>query len=261
MTVLAVVGDCLLDRDVLGMVERICPDAPVPVVNEIDEVDRPGGAALAAFLLAGAGADVALVTALADDEPGRILRRLLTERGVSVVNLGLAGDTPEKIRVRAAGQSLLRLDRGGAAGAVGALNRQGVRVLASADAVLVADYGRGIAAASSVRRALAGLRARVPLVWDPHPRGPEPVDGVRLVTPNDAEAVARVPDHPGTNFAAVAARARALVLRWNAGGVAVTLGTRGALLSRPIGPPMAVPATLRCRASTRAPMTPSSRRS
>ncbi|MDX6658199.1 MAG: D-beta-D-heptose 7-phosphate kinase / D-beta-D-heptose 1-phosphate adenosyltransferase, partial [Solirubrobacteraceae bacterium] len=67
---LVVVGDALLDRDLLGTVDRICPDAPVPVVDVRAERLRPGGAALAAALLALDGADVELLTAIADDEPG-----------------------------------------------------------------------------------------------------------------------------------------------------------------------------------------------
>jgi rfaE bifunctional protein nucleotidyltransferase chain/domain len=186
---------------------------------------------------------VVLVTALAGDEAGTALRELLELAGVEVVDLELAGRTPEKIRVRANGHSLLRLDRATRPGRVGPLGPAGRRALAGAGAVLVADYGRGVAAEPGVRAALAGLPRRRPLVWDPHPRGPAPVPGARLATPNRAEAAGFVPEVDGDDLAAVTARARQLAERWVAAGIAVTLGPRGALLVEGAGAPMVMPAT------------------
>jgi D-beta-D-heptose 7-phosphate kinase/D-beta-D-heptose 1-phosphate adenosyltransferase len=240
---LVVVGDALLDRDLDGRAERLAPDAPVPVVDDPAERRRPGGAALAATLAATLdGRAVVLVTALATDEAGASLRGLLELAGVEVVDLGLEGPTPEKIRVRAQGRSLLRLDRATRPGRVGPLDRAGRRALAGAGAVLVADYGRDVAAEPGVRAALAALPSRRPLVWDPHPRGPAPVPGARLATPNRPEAAGFVPDVPGDGLAAVTARARALAERWGAAGVAVTLGPGGALLVEGAGAPLVVPA-------------------
>ncbi len=238
-----VVGDALLDRDLDGSVERLCPDAPVPVVDDPTELLRPGGAALAAVLAAADGADVTLVTALAGDEPGRALHRLLADAGVAVIDVGLGGPTPEKVRVRAGGRSLVRIDRGGSAAPVGVLDADAHAALADAAAVLVADYGRGMAASPGVRQALRRLVPRTPVVWDPHPRGPEPVPGVRLVTPNRHEAAQRVPlgEHTGSPIAAVATRARELTRRWQAGAVAVTMGPSGALVAGPDGSSLLVP--------------------
>jgi D-beta-D-heptose 7-phosphate kinase / D-beta-D-heptose 1-phosphate adenosyltransferase len=239
---LVVVGDALLDRDLDGRAERLAPDAPVPVVDDPAERRRPGGAALAATLAATLdGRAVVLITALAADEAGTTLRELLELAGVEVIDLGLAGPTPEKIRVRAGGHSLLRVDRATRPGRVGPLTRSGRRALA-ARAVLVADYGRGVAAEPGVRAALAGLPARLPLVWDPHPRGPAPVPGARLATPNGAEAAGFAPEAPGAGLSAVTARARLLAERWAAAGVAVTLGPGGALLVEGAGAPLVVPA-------------------
>jgi D-beta-D-heptose 7-phosphate kinase/D-beta-D-heptose 1-phosphate adenosyltransferase len=114
----------------------------------------------------------------------------------------------------------------------------------NAAAVLVADYGRGTTAAEDVRAALAA--APGPVVWDPHPRGADPVPSTRLVTPNGAEA-ARVAaatgvDVPGDGLAAVGAHAEALIRTWGVGAVAVTLGARGALLSYGEGAPLVIPA-------------------
>jgi rfaE bifunctional protein nucleotidyltransferase chain/domain len=84
------------------------------------------------------------------------------------------------------------------------------------------------------------------VVWDPHPRGADPVPNARLVTPNAAEA-ARVAAAAGVTvegegLAAVGARAEALIRHWGVGAVAVTLGARGALLSYGEGAPLVVPA-------------------
>jgi D-beta-D-heptose 7-phosphate kinase/D-beta-D-heptose 1-phosphate adenosyltransferase len=240
---LVVVGDALLDRDLDGRAERLAPDAPVPVVDDPAERARPGGAALAATLANLLDdREVVLITALAADRPAAVLRELLQSAGVEVLDLGLAGATPEKIRVRAGGQSLLRVDRGTGPATVGPLGEPGRRAIAGAAAVLVADYGRGLAAEPGVRAALGAMPARVPLVWDPHPRGPAPVAGARLATPSRSEAARFVPEVPGDGLAALTARAAALGRRWSAVGVAVTLAAGGALLVEGGGAPLVVPA-------------------
>jgi D-beta-D-heptose 7-phosphate kinase / D-beta-D-heptose 1-phosphate adenosyltransferase len=238
---IVVVGDALLDRDLVGTVERICPDAPAPVLETTDEVARPGGAALAAVLATGHGRPVVLVTALGSDAAGRELAELLSAHRVEVVDLGADGATVEKVRVRAGGQSLVRIDRGNPSGPIGRWTSAARSATASAAAVLVADYGRGMAAHFGVRAALADLPRRVPVVWDPHPRGPDPVPGVHLVTPNDPECRARVPDDDGRGLAAVAQRALELRERWSVTAVGVTLGASGALLVTGDGPPLVVP--------------------
>jgi rfaE bifunctional protein nucleotidyltransferase chain/domain len=182
-----VLGDTLLDVDWTGPVERVCPDAPAPVVDQRDERARPGGAGLAALFAAAHGADVTLVTALGADAEGDLVRSLLDTAGVRVVDLGLAGPTPVKLRVRSAGQSLVRVDR--ACSPVVApgpwCDAAGEAVLC-AHAVLVSDYGRGVAAARPLPALLPALHQ--PVVWDPHPRGARPPRGLDLLVPNRDEA-------------------------------------------------------------------------
>jgi D-beta-D-heptose 7-phosphate kinase/D-beta-D-heptose 1-phosphate adenosyltransferase len=243
---LVVVGDSLLDIDLEGTAERLSPDAPVPVLDDLVEHPRPGGAALAALMAAREGVDVVLVTALGDDEEGDRLETLLG--GVQLLLLPNDGRTPVKRRVRAAGQSLLRLDSGTRPGTIRGVPAALAGVLCSADAVLVADYGRGVTAVSELREAVGRLRSGVPVIWDPHPRGSQPVPGARLVTPNAAEACAFADrldvTVPGgaTGLAGLRRRADALVSHWQAQAVAVTLGDRGALLSYGTGAPVMSPA-------------------
>lgn len=245
MTVrLTVVGDALLDRDVEGHVTRMAPDAPVPVVDHEQTISRPGGAGLAALLAASGRCEVRLITALASDAAGTELSDALAAAGVDVVDLGLDGATPEKIRVRAAGRALVRVDRGGTPpGRVGAATAQARAAVTWADALLVADYGRGVAADAGLRTVLRRAVARdVPLVWDPHPRGLAPVPGATLATPNDGEARRFAPDAArGEGTAAVIARAQALRRAWRARWACVTRGADGAVLAGD-GPPRAVPA-------------------
>lgn len=239
---LVVVGDTLLDRDVEGAVNRLCPDSPVPVLDETSSADRPGGAGLAAMFAAAApDTEVVLVTALADDAGAARLSSLLAAAGVQVYALGLAGGTPEKVRLRSQGRVLLRHDRGGAVGEPSAPAEAVLRVIAGAATVLVSDYGRGVAGQPVLRAALAGTRA--PVVWDPHPRGPAAVPGVHLATPNESEVreLAKVP--PGETRLVTASRgALELRQRWQARAVAVTMGGEGALLCHAGPTPLIVPA-------------------
>jgi D-beta-D-heptose 7-phosphate kinase/D-beta-D-heptose 1-phosphate adenosyltransferase len=227
---LVIVGDTVLDRDVDGAVRRICPDAPAPVLDEESAEDRPGGAGLAALLAVGHGHDVILVTALADDAGGARLNELLTGAGVQVYPLPLPGATPEKVRLRSGGRVLLRLDRGGTRPAApGAASEAVLAVIRDASAVLVSDYGRGVARDPQLRAALAGTSA--PVVWDPHPRGPAPVPGVRLATPNEAEARTFAADAGyGSALSAATRAGEQLRRRWRADAVVVTRGPQGAVL-------------------------------
>ena len=243
---LVVIGDTLLDIDLHGRAGRLTPDAPVPVLDQLVEHPRPGGAGLAALLAAAQGAEVVLVTAVGQDDAGARVRLLLERAGVDVRTLPYDGPTPVKERVRAGGQSLLRLDRGVGEGALGEPDGSLADVLAAASAVLVSDYGRGVSGVPALRGWLAELSGRVPVVWDPHVRGADPVPGVRLATPNESEAAdfaARLDARAtGRALARAGRHADALVAAWHAQAVVVTLGERGALLSYGAGAPAVLPA-------------------
>jgi rfaE bifunctional protein nucleotidyltransferase chain/domain len=238
MTVrLLVVGDTLLDRDVTGRVERVCPDAPVPVVDVSDVHERPGGAGLAALLASRPGVDVVLATGLPRGRVGDRLRELL-RTAVELQDVRPGTPAACKTRVRVRGQSLLRLDDGGllvddtTATVATARPRVDVellhRLLRGCDVVLVSDYGGPMTSDPAVRALLKERAVVAPVVWDPHPRGHEPVAAVAVCTPNRAEA---------RHFAAAAGlpgsepheHARALQARWRCGAVCVTDGEHGAV--------------------------------
>jgi rfaE bifunctional protein nucleotidyltransferase chain/domain len=139
---------------------------------------------------------------------------------------------------------LLRLDRGGTAPAPpGPASEGTLDIFATAAAILVSDYGRGVAGHPQIRSAVEA--ATGPVVWDPHPRGPAPTRGVRLATPNEAEARMFAGAATGTgggSLATVAGHGHTLRQRWGASAVAVTLGSRGAVLCTAGPTPLVVPA-------------------
>lgn len=236
-----VLGDVVLDTDVDGRVERLCPDAPVPVVDVEGRRHSPGGAGLTALLCAASGARVTLVAPLADDEGGARLRAAL-EPSVQVVALGHAGPTRTKVRVRSSGQSLVRVDEGGP-GEPLEVDLERVRTeLAGADVVLVSDYGAGVTRHDGLRALVAEAAATRTVVWDPHPRGGVPVPGVTLVTPNVAEARGAARDVQGAEGAEPDVLAGLLVDLWAARAVCVTAGAAGAFVARSGADAVFVPA-------------------
>jgi D-beta-D-heptose 7-phosphate kinase / D-beta-D-heptose 1-phosphate adenosyltransferase len=237
-----VVGDVVLDQDVDGRTERLCPDAPVPVLDVTARRTSPGGAGLTALLVAASGVRVTLVAPLADDDGGRALRAQLAPR-MEVLALGHAGGTRRKIRIRSAGQSLVRVDDGGPGSPTEVPVQRLREALASADVVLVSDYGAGTTRDAVVRGLLAESAQQRPLVWDPHPRGGDPVAGVTLATPNAAEAQGAVADLPDAALPATEdVMASCLRGQWRARAVCVTAGSTGAFVASDGAEPLFVPA-------------------
>jgi len=242
---IVVVGDALLDRDLVGDVHRLSPEAPVPVVDNLKVWARPGGAGLAAVLAARGSRPVVLVTALSADAEGRELADLLRAHDIRVIDLGADIPTSVKSRVRAQGRSLVMLSQAADRAAVlrRGLTEREQELLLRAAVVLVSDYGRGVSQDPSVRAALTAATAHTPVVWDPHPRGGPPVPGVRLVTPNSREA-AHFAGGSADGLDADIERAVKLLDRWSAAGVVITRGADGAvLLESPEDAPLVVPGT------------------
>ncbi len=228
MKPIVVIGDLMLDVDVEGSANRLSPEAPVPVVEAERIWQRPGGAGLAAVLAARVHPHVVLVSATADDATGRTLAGLFAADypGIAVLTLPLSGGTASKIRIRAGGQSVVRIDHGDGYAAEGSLPEEVVVAVRRAAAICVADYGRGVAAHAGLRAVLEKAVQHTPVVWDPHSRGAPPVRGCTLVTPNQGEA-----QHFSPQTAKVNQLAAALREEWGVGAVCVTLGVRGAMFA------------------------------
>ncbi len=184
-----VVGDAMLDRYWFGAVERISPEAPVPVVRIEREEERLGGAANVAFNVHALGAGATLLTVVGADEAARTLQALLASAGVAT----LLGTDPKlrtvvKLRVIGRSQQLLRVDFENQpdhevlAGMLDSLER----ALPAHGAVLFSDYGKGGLAHIARMIALARGQHR-PVLVDPKGSDFSRYAGATVITPNRAE--------------------------------------------------------------------------
>jgi rfaE bifunctional protein nucleotidyltransferase chain/domain len=183
--------------------------------------------------------DVTLVAPLASDAAGRRLAAMLSS-DLTLVPLPHKGPTRHKTRVLAGGHVVVRLDEGGPGEPVNPPLDVIRDALRGADVILVSDYGAGTTRHSGIRELLADAAASVPTVWDPHPRGGEPVPGV-IATPNLAEARAAASRGGLDGSGDVGSLPGALSGHWRARAVCVTVGADGAHLAVPPGEPERLP--------------------
>jgi rfaE bifunctional protein kinase chain/domain len=186
-----VAGDSMLDRYWEGAVERISPEAPVPVLRLGREWDRAGGAANVAMNLVALRCPAVLATLIGDDEAGTALTALLEDAGVELLAVRGGGQvTTQKIRAVCRRQQLLRVDVEHPAplAQARALADRVVDLLPRHRWLLLSDYGKGALAdaAALVRR--AGTRGCRVLV-DPKGEDFDRYRGAWLLKPNEAEAL------------------------------------------------------------------------
>jgi D-glycero-beta-D-manno-heptose-7-phosphate kinase len=184
-----VVGDVMLDRYWYGEVERISPEAPVPVVKVQRTEERPGGAANVALNAAALGAQVALLSVVGTDEAGTSLERLIAAKGIST---SLHRDeklaTTVKLRVIGRNQQLLRADFETAPSHEVLAGKlvEFEAMLERCDALVLSDYGKGGLAHIARMIELARARKRIVLV-DPKGDDYSKYHGATVITPNRAE--------------------------------------------------------------------------
>lgn len=184
-----VVGDVMLDRYWFGEVNRISPEAPVPVVKVGRTEERLGGAANVARNIAAVGARVALLSVVGEDEAADCLQRLLKADAIAGRlhrDSGLA--TTIKLRVIGRQQQLLRVDFETEPGheVLAAKLADFEARLPEADAVILSDYGKG--GLKHIERMIALTRAAgKPILVDPKGDDYGRYRGATLLTPNRSE--------------------------------------------------------------------------
>ena len=184
-----VVGDAMLDRYWFGAVDRISPEAPVPVVRVTREEERLGGAANVALNVKTLGAQATLLTVVGEDDAARTLRRLLEQQGVTA----LLGSDPQlytivKLRVIGRAQQLIRVDFENQPDheVLASMLSDYKRVLPEHDAVLFSDYGKGGLTHLPHMIELARRHGK-PVLIDPKGADYSRYAGATVITPNRAE--------------------------------------------------------------------------
>ena len=184
-----VVGDAMLDRYWHGAVERISPEAPVPVVKVSREEERIGAAANVAYNVATLGAQASFLGVVGDDEPGHRLESLLRETGIAAHLKRDAGlKTTVKLRVIGRQQQLLRMDfENEPDHEVLALQSESFgKLLPRQDAILFSYYGKG--GLAHIPAMIAAARAAgKPVLIDPKGDDYRRYGGASVITPNRAE--------------------------------------------------------------------------
>lgn len=184
-----VAGDIMLDRYWFGEVDRISPEAPVPIVKVMRREDRLGGAANVARNIVALGAQASLLGVVGADEAGARVRDLARESGINSC-LVADEDTPTTLKMRVLGrqQQLLRLDFEEGAGelALSKLDVQARQLMADHDMLVLSDYAKG--ALKNVQSLItAAHEAGVPVLVDPKGSLYQRYRGATLITPNRIE--------------------------------------------------------------------------
>lgn len=190
---IAVIGDAMLDVYLRGDVDRISPEAPVPVVRVRERKHALGGAANVAQNVVAVGASCDLVAAIGADRGGETLRTMLTEIGADCGSLVEVGrPTTTKTRVVARAQQLVRVDEEEDVDLDGDEVEQLLasveRAIDAADALVLEDYNKGVLVPQVIERAVERARARgVPVVVDPKYRNFFLYRGATIFKPNRRE--------------------------------------------------------------------------
>jgi rfaE bifunctional protein kinase chain/domain len=240
-----VVGDAMLDRYWHGAVDRISPEAPVPVVRVTREEERLGGAANVACNVVALGAQASLLTVVGEDEASHRLEALLARSGV-VAHLGRDPELKTTVKLRVIGrhQQLLRLDFEDQPNheALASQTTAFSSMAPAHGAVLFSDYGKGGLAhiGDMIDRARA---AGKPVLVDPKGNDYSRYRNASVITPNRAEL--QQATGAWRDDEELRDRAEGLRERLNLGAVLVTLGEHGMALFEQGREPMRVAAQAR----------------
>ena len=246
-----VVGDVMLDRFVEGEIERISPEAPVPVLRLARTREMPGGAGNVASNIAALGGQAVLVGLAGRDEAAASLERLVAASGRVRMALVRTGARPTicKTRFIAARQQVVRTDEESLApldveeeqGLLAAIGRE----IGTANAVILSDYGKGALSSAVIASCMAEARARgIPVFVDPKSDDFSRYRGATCITPNQRE-LGRAARRTLTDTAGVIAAAEQVMAEAEADAILATRSEKGMLLVERGQAPVSVAARAR----------------
>ncbi len=186
-----IIGDVMLDSYIWGAVERISPEAPVPIVNVKKKDFRLGGAANVALNVSSLGAKPILVALIGDDDEGKKLIQRLDEGRISKEGIVVSTHRPTTVKTRiiASHQHVVRVDEESDK-VVNAKEEKDVmlrieKLLPSCQVVIFEDYDKGVLNASIIEKTVAlAHKNKIPTVVDPKKRNFLSYKGVTLFKPN-----------------------------------------------------------------------------
>ncbi len=250
-------GDAMLDEYIVGAVDRISPEAPVPVVRVTRRECRPGGAANVALNIQALGGQAVLGCVLGRDAAGSELTDLMAARGIDTVGIMVSDRvaTTIKTRVVAERQQVVRIDRESdpseQADDLAAFCDTLPALIEAADGVVIEDYGKGLVTQKLLDAALPKARALNKTVgFDPKDNHELRLDGITVATPNYREAclAARLPELPLTGATAqdhLQAVGERLMRQWKTNHLMITLGPHGMYLTGEGDEPTLIPTKAR----------------
>lgn len=222
----------MLDKYIWGEVERISPEAPVPVVRASHRSEQPGGAANVAMNLSGLGARVTLAGFVGDDGDAITLDAQLTAAGITPQLLRVPDfPTISKLRILGGTQQMLRLDverRGGVTDRMSdALLDVIAPLIPKCDAVVLSDYAKGVLTEHVCQTAIRHSReARVPILVDPKAADFRKYRGATTISPN-AHEMATAVRGDWRDLEGLFLAARRMLPEWELDYLVVTLGEKG----------------------------------
>ncbi len=189
-----VIGDLMLDEYLWGKVQRISPEAPVPIIELNHEEYRLGGAANVALNLAALGAKVELLGVCGKDSHAKILKKLLVKHKIGISGLVQDDTRPTtlKTRIGAVSQQIVRLDREDCSELSSVLKQAVIEqvdiLLPGCDAVIIEDYDKGLLSEQTIAHILAvAKKHKVTVAVDPKKKNFALYRGVDIFKPNYAE--------------------------------------------------------------------------
>src|SRR5665213_3117592 len=206
---ITVIGDAMLDVYLTGDVERVSPEAPVPVVRVRLRRYALGGAANVAQNVAALGARADLVATIGSDESARLLKSLLSKQGGDSRGLvAVTRPTTTQTRIVARSQQVVRVDEeiddDCSPAEIAKLNAAVARSVKESDALILEDYNKGVLVTPVIEHALAAARKKgIPVVVDPKYRNFFAYKGATIFKPNRRELEAALGaavdvEHPKT---------------------------------------------------------------
>ena len=187
-----VVGDLMLDRFIWGKVNRISPEAPVPVVEVSSESTMLGGAANVASNVVSLGGKATVLGALGEDQAAERMHELLKEGEIDCIDVRDKRPTTQKTRVIAHGQHVVRFDHEDGSPIAGRALKTMLEIIAEEageyDAVVVSDYNKGVVSRKMIEALMDAVKKKTLVAVDPKVGNFHLYKGAGLITPNQKEA-------------------------------------------------------------------------